>query len=93
MQDVSSDGKPFANYFSMQPVSVEVLAQRLTWILGEVGASSKILEFAKIRLPKNRRLKKDSFTLPLTEADGSVHQFTYKSDIQNRFYTIHYKKM
>lgn len=89
----NKDGQTEANYFSTQPASQAVIAKRLTWILSQVKASSDIINFAESRLPNNRRLTKDSFTLPLTDKDGNVHQFNYSSDIQQRFYSINYKQL
>lgn len=81
-----------ANYFSTEPIASEKLAKRLTWVLQQMNASLRIINFSKSRLPTNRRLKKDNFILPLTDEDGTIYQFIYTSDIEAKFYSIYYEK-
>lgn len=86
-------GATEANYFSTQVADQETLAKRMIWMLEQVEASPQIIEFAKSRLPTNRRLNNDQFTLPLTDKDGITHQFIYHSNSEYHFYTINYQKI
>lgn len=90
MYEKNVDGKCRANYFSARPANTKQLAKRITWILEQVKANAQIVEFTRVGLVKNRRLKKPEFTLPVTDAAGTTHKFIYSSHEQRGFYSINY---
>lgn len=79
------------SYFSMRDGSAEVRFQRVLFMMEKADASPELLELVKGRLPGNRRLKKDGFTLPLIDQKGYKHEFEYIVDHANSFYTLNYR--
>ena len=81
-----------ASYFFTRAVDAEEKFQRIVWILEQTGAEKGFLNLVKQRVANNRRLKKDSFTLPLTDPAGNVHEFRFIADILQQKFRLHYSK-
>lgn len=79
------------SYFSLIDGGPGTKAQRIIFMLEEVSVAPEFLMLVKERLPGNRRLKKEAFTLPLTDNEGRRHEFEYIVDRDNRFYTLNYR--
>ena len=85
------NSKSVASYFSTKPAKKEILAKRIIHILESVKANQSIIDFAKSRLHRNRRLKKEQFKLSLTDDDGTVYKFTYSSNMRSALFILNYQ--
>jgi len=79
------------SYISMSYGGSSIKAQRIVKVLESVGADEDFISRIGPRLESNRRLKNDSFNLPLTDEDGNVHRFEYMADDENGLYTLNYR--
>lgn len=75
---------------SASPATVKDHYQRILWILTITGLNDLFVSILSERLEGNRRLKKESYILPLIGIDGEKHTFTYVGDHENRFYSLDY---
>ncbi|WP_078083010.1 hypothetical protein [Microbulbifer mangrovi] len=79
-----------ASYFFSEPPTKEDLANKILEMMEEVEISDEFIQKISGRLIKNRSLRKDNFSLPLTDMDGTVYQFDFLSDAENSFFVINY---
>ncbi|WP_226664179.1 hypothetical protein [Microbulbifer aggregans] len=79
-----------ASYFYTSPPSREELASRIVEMMSLAGVSQEFIQKIGGRLQRNRTLNKEEFSLPLTDVDGKIYQFSFSSDIDNSFYVINY---
>lgn len=87
----SAKDKPVASYISTRPAVKEIISERIIEILTKTKANKSFLEFVQSSLPDNRVLKKDNFTLPLFDVDGTEYRFTYSSDVEYSLYSLNYQ--
>lgn len=80
-----------ASYLSMTQGGASVKAKRIMDVLEYVEADGDFVSRISSRIENNRRLKKDSFNLLLTEENGDVHRFEYMADDDNKLYILNYR--
>jgi hypothetical protein len=80
-----------ASLIAVTPGNAEVSYDRIMHILKAVEADEEFINLIAPRLKNNRRLKKDSFILPLVDKSGHKHHFEYIADTENRIYTLNYE--
>ena len=79
-----------ASYFFTSPPTAAQLSSRIIEMMERAHINKEFIQQIGTRLPKNRALNKEEFSLPLTDMEGKVYRFDFRSDIENRFYVINY---
>lgn len=87
---VEKHGAIEGSYISMRYADAPVKAKRVLRILETVGADRDFIAGISSRLASNRRLQRESFTLPLIDEDGNAHGFEFTANDEHRLYTINY---
>lgn len=79
-----------ASYFFTSPPTAKELSDRIIEMMKGMHINKEFIQKISTRLPRNRTLNKEEFSLPLTDIDGTVYRFNFISDIENRFFVINY---
>lgn len=76
---------------SMTDGDSDVRYQRIMTMLNALPIDKAFVAKVGERLKVNRRLKQDSFVLPLVDEKGDAHNFEYISNTEQQMYTLNYR--
>ncbi len=80
-----------STYITMVPAAQQTLADRIVdMVAAGPAADDEFLEFMKRNIPENPRLESDAFDLPLVDASGKKHLFSYRSDYARSLFILNY---
>ncbi len=82
-----------ASLFTHGAMPREQLVDTMLWMLEVTQANDAFLSWARRTMPRNPIFKKETFTAPLTDSDGTQHRFTLTQSAYNALYVLTYERV